>query len=1117
LIKFKLNKLKHILMIFSKDQISSQQRRLSEISPKKTTRSTYYPKGNILLPRQNSYLTVLAMLGFAESQAMLDRQNDYLKKTKSSRALLSQTKSALKYRYELPKKTADGKEISGKWLAIFDQHLANKSSSRFVIDPSKMPVSLKRILTSLILRSSPFIQDLISKEGFDLLAIFDQTKISKSLSEQESQEIKITQLFNKLIDNKFRYFAQVKKILQNFLQDIENNQLPSALQASEKEQLSLILREFKSANVSSIFDDKNQTANSTSQSYKETSALFNVTSSGNLSQANISQANLSQANLSKANLSSSVVINSGKEKENFESQINEFRSFLVEQRLLRESFPNLYPKLISLQNTKFFGIRFCAPEISFEPDLEKSSLKNISKEFLKKINFANQFSEKKPNILKDLDLRDVDLTGIDLDNFILENCILRGAIIPSARNLQIIGCDLTDTKWFGSQTDLMIGHNRFNLNQQIIFVRNALSRLQYSKMLSEQDKARILFDLTNLFVIEIYRTSARDAITTKCLNADFSQCQINGLIALKVDFKGTKFPYLPIASTIRNLKFYGRGVVFFGDCQNLDLAILAIEQKQSLQSFDFEVIKEKYQKIYGKEIVELILKSFGDFQNLPAQLVEKLSTGKKITIVLAFANSLYPENLAVEFLASNLILRERIAKYLNELFDQQDIEFVVKERVKDSSDYTIKIGDFISEQIDKDLLDYKIARTTDFSTGDVSLYLDRAILLDQNLQRFNSRYISQALIAGDVLFDINDPNYFEDIASLGQISAFTSSSASIDSLSIVSDGKVENIVLDPFFEQWLKPADYLSVRMYLEALGRFSEKQITHNDLLINVTALEQIKSGMIFQKSPQSLNAFTISDDVAKQCQKISVHKAKDLVKYCYFFHEKDCRDNSFIGQDDQAILVELKTGEKKLIILSGGQQNITIGYTDKTADLAEEMQGSDFDKSKLGYLVFLAVLTIPCLVSLAQEICLKKSSNVDNENINAILEFADGINNEIKEIFINLNLDFLTQQSNNKFKIANLKQCSIDNFNDLSNFYIPYLGCENLELSIFASIFNDSNLSIKILEISKENLNSESLVIGDEEKLKLIVFENSNTREKKFALLHDSQNWQISFDGKK
>ncbi|MFM7621105.1 MAG: hypothetical protein ACKO47_05830 [Alphaproteobacteria bacterium] len=48
------------------------------------------------------------------------------------------------------------------------------------------------------------------------------------------------------------------------------------------------------------------------------------------------------------------------------------------------------------------------------------------------------------------------------------------------------------------------------------------------------------------------------------------------------------------------------------------------------------------------------------------------------------------------------------------------------------------------------------------------------------------------------MFDIADPNYFEKIDSVGQISAFKSGLASIDHLEIVSDGKVENIVFDLF-------------------------------------------------------------------------------------------------------------------------------------------------------------------------------------------------------------------------------------------------------------------------------------------------------------------------------
>jgi len=1099
--------------MFSKDQIESRIRMAQE---KKLKPIVY---NHLKTPHSfisNPYLNLLAMLGVAVTPAMSQRQEDYLKKTSASKRLIFNIKNSQKYRYELPRTDSLGKKISGKWLAV-DKPSLDIRHSNFVIDPSKMPVSIKRILIGMILRSSPYIQDFLSKQGYDLLTIFEHSKqqsLSTKYSDNLIKETQICELFEKLLDKKFFYFENVKEVLKNFFESISKDQLPSSLPSYDLQELASFLKKYKSTSLeesalipefsysqsSTVHNTSHSQSptiyNATNQTYTESTAPFKITQQEVISQT-------------------PSPIYSDEEYVSFERQINEFNLFLINQRLLREINPTKYPKLISLKDTKFFGMRFLAPKISYEPDIKKSFLKDVSQKFLQTINFNLKTPAKITGILKDLNLKDVDLTGLNLDNLILENCNLQGAVIPSAINLQIIGGNLSETKWLGSQINLMIGHNRFTLNKQIIFVRNALSRLQYSSAFKGDEKAKILSDLTDLFIFEIYRSMAKSTITTNCFNADFSECQIVGFVALNTDFRGAKFPYLD-SRILSDGKFYGYGAIFFSECQNLILPTLKSNGEESLISFDFIKIKEKYQRIYGKNIIDLILTSFSDFQHLPTKLIKKFASGEKITIAIEIENFASGKAVSDSLLSGNMRLGKKIAQYLNELFDQKNIEFIVKEQNTVSADFTINTANYSSGRTANDFEEYETLSMQD-AMEESTIYIDDSNL--HNNQQFNSQLVIQSILR-DVLFDIADPNYFEKLNSIGEISAFNSGSASINFVSIIIDEKVENIIFDPFFEHWLKPADYLATRMYLEAIGRFSEEQQIRSDLLVNISSLDDVRSGMIFQKTAQSLNAFRVSERVVDHCKKISVHKAKDLIKYCYNFHQQDCRDNSFLGENDQAILFELKTGEKKLILLSGGYINITIGYKDQISDIKiEDQKNSEFDKSKLGYLALLAILTIPCLIIAVKDIFDKrkklalKQAEEEKTIAEASFEFAKKLQQKhiIKfkdDGLQDLELEFKNAQDFNDFNISD--------FTELNNLYIntskDNKGWPNF-LTINGSIFRNKNLLIKVLDVNGTFFKKISEIIDPQEKIKLVTFEDRLTSEKKFVIASSYDEFHIKF----
>lgn len=1059
--------------MFSKDQRESSWR--GQLS--RPVKQTFNLKSSVQGAVPNSFLTLWAMLGVVKTSAQSQRQAYFKKQTSASRKFLADLEGAQKYQYQLPTTDRFGKKIQGKWIAIDEADPKISVSSSYAVDPSKMPVSIKRILIGLILRSSPFIQDLISREGYDLLAVFERSKeqsYSSKFTEQSAKEEKISDLFEKLLDKKFAYFSQVREVLRNFFEGLSKDQLPSILSEDDKKELNQILRDFRLPNQSN-----SSNTSYANQSFIETTAEFNSTPAP-----------------------PPIFVDS------FDKQIRDLNFYLIEQRILREMYPDKYPRTISLKGSRLYEMKLLAPKESFEADIEDTYFRNYSRDFLKQIGLMDKAPPRVCYVLKDLNLANVDLSGLQIDNFIFENCNLEGAVIPTATNLQFVGCNLNKTKWLGVQKNLTIGHNRYHLDQQIIFLRNLFSQLQQSKAFDDDFKSGVLADLNNFFIFKALDSRARSAIKTSCVDADFTECSIHGLIASNVDFRDAKFGKLKDYSHLSE-ELFGDYSIFFTDCENLDLSNLKEDWQEYVKLINFKELKARYEDVYGVEIVELLMNSFGDIQHISSDLYAKLSSGKKITVALSPDDyqNFYDRNVDSQMMSKVI---NKIAGYLRELFDQEDIEFVVANESKSSADYNIKIGA-------RNLLSENFVGNGNMVSGyknsqrdQTVIYFDKDKLTQKDSQLINSQYVSQAILRNAFL-DVNSPNYFEDPISVGEISAFSSSSSSIDSIGISVDGKVENIIFDPFFDRFLKPADYLATRIYLEAIGRFSEKQQTKSDSLFNITSLAEVRSGMLFQKSSQALNALRISDRVVAQCQKISVHKAKDLVKHCYLFQDKSCRDNSFIGEDDQAILFELKTGEKKLILLSGGQKNITVGYPDPDPVLeAPILPAKEFDKSKLSYLAFISFLIVPVLICAVND-CLNKSQTQPEEEdglAEARLEFIEN-SKEKHKIVISKQLEFEV--------FDGVEDYVVWDFENSSHFCVQpnqSLQSDPSRANILKinSRFKES-LSIEVLDVDGSNLKSDTATFDPQEKLKLVIIEDKATKEKKYGIYRSCEKLEIIY----
>ena len=873
-------------------------------------------------------LNFLSVMGIALTPSQVRRINEMKKRGLSGKKIT--TPSDQKSVYQLPENG-----LSGRWVR--KDELQNQQVN-YLVSPDKFPISLKRSFVDLALKISPIITNYFSNNSIDVIAIASNSVAGK-LSDGNRKNIDdhISNAFAMMLRKDFPH----QDLLINFFSDIKNkltnDQEISGLSDQEKAELKLFLDQFDI-----------------------------------------------QESQSQESLRGNNFLSPRLRELKPEISPQEVQDYVNSQRIYHGN-----STIISLDQSQFLARKMVGVEEIIEIDYDAIGQNSTAKKFLDYIRFES-FTETNPvMVVRDLDLRYVDLRAINIDSIRFENCNFANAIMPeNSNNLQFFGCDLSHTKWSGNHQNLKIGFNPSEINFKIHYITQMMKSLQsnsnpyfpklFPNGIRDEEKLALEAGFRDL----ILKATAQLNQKTSCQNADFSGCVIDGINALNVGFKGANFQNTSLINRIYD-SYIEKSIELY-QCEGLELQDAKFIIKKSsnpdqdvvlkgMSTIDFSDVGKKYELLFGPEYAQKLKQFYTLSDQFPTELIEKIRNNQKIyikvssqgvddSIVKGLSDANQVEVDYVQYYGNNAttsLISKAMEDYLKKYYEGFPIE-IVGDDFKGEVDSVLNIGFFGKPSKP---LPFSNVMTSSFGFGDIIITKEGAIMIDidslsnshdsfsknksaialtQNPASIEMRSTLEELIYSSQIPPISvvDPQKIQEFNSFITLASYE------DSASILVDSQLKIIKFNPSKDQIL-PFDYHANQMKFDAISGV-KIETPPQDLVTNISQFSEVKNSaeVISQRFNQGLNVVNIDQEIVSQCDKISIHNAQNIFSYCYLELIKNCVPSSVLQKNDRVILFELKDKSLRLLLISGGQKEITIAgekvYQDQSPAVETTIQQS-------------------------------------------------------------------------------------------------------------------------------------------------------------------------------
>ena len=851
-------------------------------------------------------LNFLSVMGIALTPSQVRRFSEMRRRGLSGEKIT--TPSNEESFYQLPENG-----LSGRWVR---KDKSQKQQVNYLVSPDKFPISLKRSLVGLALKISPIITNYFSTNSIDVIAIASNS-VARKLRDGDKNSIDddIGKAFAMMLRKDFPH----QDLLINFFSDIKNklknDQKISGLSNQEKAELKLFLDQFDI------------------------------------------QESQSQESLRGDNFLSPQL---REIKPDISPQ--ELQDYVNSQRI---SYGN--STIISLDQSQFLARKMVGVEEVIEIDYQAIGQNSTAKKFLDYIRFES-FAETKPvMVVRDLDLRYVDLRAINIDSIRFENCNFAHAIMPeNSNNLQFYGCDLSYSKWSGNHQNLKIGFNPSEINFKIDYITQVMKNLQlnsnpyffklFPNGIGDEEKLALEAGFRDL----ILKTTAQLNQKTSCQNADFSGCVIDGINALNVDFKGANFQNTSLINRIYDPSLQ-RSIQLY-QCKGLELrdAKFIIRKSSNkdkdvvlngMSTIDFSDIGKKYELLFGPEYAQKLKQFYTLSDQFPTELIEKIRNNQKIYIKISsqgvddsIVKGISDANQIdyIQYYGNNAttsLISKTMEDFLKKYYEGFPVE-IVGDDFEGEVDSVLNIGFFGKPSKP---LPFSNLMASSFGFGDIITTKEGAIMVDidsipDSYDSFSKNKSAIALtqtpalietksLLAEFIFQQTIPAItIADPKKIYEFNNFISLASYVDMASILVDSQLKIIKFNPSKDQIL-PFDYNANQMKFDAISGI-KSETPSQDLVTNISQFSEVKNSaeVISQRFNQGLNVVNIDQEIVSQCDKISIHNAQNIFSYCYLELIKNCVPSSVLQKNDRVILFELKDKSLRLLLISGGQKEITI-----------------------------------------------------------------------------------------------------------------------------------------------------------------------------------------------
>ncbi len=597
---------------------------------------------------------------------------------------------------------------------------------------------------------------------------------------------------------------------------------------------------------------------------------------------------------------------------------------------LQQSKDQIYPKSSTTKEASAFDFS----KISNMEDNAFDFSKITNQELLNFLKSNYDIDNDKIRTVRDFDFSGADLSGLNIDNLRFVNCNLSGCKMPSTSNVIFEYCNLSRTDWSNTkQTNLDIGgfNSSYKNRRLLSTIPNDLSKLPEAH---HQDLHEQI--ITKIQKIE----KDRDEIKTDLTDANFQNCEIVTSMLTNGNFLGANF--LGAKLRINTDSFSIKG------SENLDLTkIHSYSELDNLYNkengilegglikINTDQIAEKYRSLYGEDYLQKlsITSEFWDYT--AEELYKKLQENKKIIVRIDKINE--EELLKTDhFLPTKETdlkrMEELMVNYANTLFRGQNIEFVGSD-YEGEFDHLLRVGGGLHDSALNHL---------NFNQAKISISIPDSVKIDDKKSIVNHELLH--VVSNGLYFGGVHPFINEDPYRIGEVTTF-SSDLSYSRVIYIKDEDNQLLKIElnksPLSTD-LKPLDYHSNKLILDSIGRRSEAQSSASESAENINLnckienLDLVENSMRFQQRDAGKNILEISENALdpKKLKQISIHKARDLIKYCEMPSlSKTCSASTVFANDDLVVLFKKINNSGKeinsLMILSGGQKEIILGNT--------------------------------------------------------------------------------------------------------------------------------------------------------------------------------------------
>ena len=606
----------------------------------------------------------------------------------------------------------------------------------------------------------------------------------------------------------------------------------------------------------------------------------------------------------------------------------DLESFLEYVKNERQKNPQ---SLISLSGSQFEGGRLMGHEefhgLFGDPQKIPKTLADPNNPYL--VTDPNFNSENNAfRIIRNADFSNVDLRSINIDGVRFENCNFEGAKMPSSSNAEFVNSNLRLTDWSETkQRSLAIGRGQLELaiNSQIDMLRMRLKSPSPEVVDELYGLVKPYFDKTTADV------SGANFLRAQLINPNFQGAKFSGAVFKETKIVEDSSDGLMLLKGCTDLDFKDAQYKFIDRFEDLTPSS---EKVDSLEKVDLEKLKDNCAQVFNREYANGLFDEFATDGYVSSELLEKLQKNEKIIIKVLFN----PDSIS-KFLtylseqdgqeyqfktlsdATKKTLSTNVIEFMTKLFGEFNFEFVGQD-YSGNVDHNLKMGLYNGQP------------TTGYSNGKIADGDSEILIGGGKGQELNINYNTlfhetfHTLMAF-VEFGLH-PQAVEATNAVGMKTQFDSLLSYADAIDLVIDGNLYSIKYDPQFSSkgadFLTPSDYDRVTSFLKFMGRQKVEVATY-DIANNVDA-SNLTNRFFFQQFPDKENVVAI-DPALKESFAISVHKAHEVVKYCFLPSINLCVENDNIKKDDLVVVFKPKDTEAqpKILLISGGHKQVKIG----------------------------------------------------------------------------------------------------------------------------------------------------------------------------------------------